>query len=290
MWMWRKDLTETRLDGRVVMVTGAGRGLGLAMAKGVAAAGGRVALLDVDEEVLDAAVAEMEAGAESGSALGIVADVADPASARAALDRAVAEFGGVHVLINNAVVGPERMGRDYINAPPRFWELDDGLWRKMLEVNVFGPQLMARTVAPHMLERGDGRILNITTSLDTMYRPGVGAYGPSKAALEAHTRVMAHDLEGTGVTANALLPGGPANTRMIPDMPGVGRESLIQPKIMVPPAVWLGSAEAAEVNGMRIIAARWDPALDMAARLEKAAAPVAWPQLGAQAVNPRDAW
>jgi NAD(P)-dependent dehydrogenase (short-subunit alcohol dehydrogenase family) len=94
-------------------------------------------------------------------------------------------------------------------------------------VNVFGPQLMAKTCAPYMFERGWGRIVNVTTSLDTMYLSGAGAYGPTKAALEALTAIIASDLEDTGVTANVLIPGRPVNTRMIPNASGIPREKLI---------------------------------------------------------------
>ena len=92
-----------------------------------------------------------------------------------------------------------------------------------------------------------------------MYRAGAGCYGPSKAALEAHTHIMAHDLEGTGVTANVLIPGGPVNTRMIPVASGVDRGELIQPTVMREPVVWLCSDDSDGVNGMRFIALRWDP-------------------------------
>ena len=75
-----------------------------------------------------------------------------------------------------------------------------------------------------MIARGWGRVVNVTTSLDTMFLPGSGSYGPSKAALEANTRIMSSDLADTGVTANVLIPGGPANTRMIPDRMGARDE------------------------------------------------------------------
>ena len=137
-----------------------------------------------------------------------------------------------------------------------------------------------------MIEAGRGRIVNVTTSLNTMYRAGAGAYGPSKAALEAHTHIMAHDLEGTGVTANVLIPGGPVNTRMIPVASGVDRAELIQPTVMRDPIVWLCSDDSDGISGMRFIALRWDASLPRDERIEAAGAPVAWTQLGAQSVQP----
>ncbi len=145
---------------------------------------------------------------------------------------------------------------------------------------------MAKTCAPYMIKKGWGRIINVTTSLDTMYRAGVGAYGPTKAALEAHTRIMAQDLEGTGVTANILIPGGPVNTRMIPETPGVPRENLIQPTVMQKPVVWLASNDSNGVSAMRFIAALWDESLPRDMRIDKAGAPAAWTQIQSVAIHP----
>jgi len=268
------------------MVTGAGRGIGKAMAMALAGAGAKVALLEIDADVLAAAGKDVESSAGKDATLTLRCDVTSTEDAQSALDTVLKRFGRLDALINDAVVGPERINDDFLNSPAKFWELEDSLFRLMLKVNVFGPQLMARTVAPTMIAAGRGRIINITTSLDTMYKPGVGGYGPSKAALEAHTRIMAQDLEGTGVSANILIPGGPANTRMIPAVSGIDRTSLIQPEIMGEPIVWLCSDDAQGVNGLRFLAVRWDSNLARDARIEQASDPIAWPQLGSQAVNP----
>ena len=279
-------MADRVLEGKAVLMTGAGRGMGREMSLALAGAGAKVAMIDIDEDVLMAAARDVEAAGGQGCALPVVCDVTDADRAAATLDEILARFGRLDVLVNDAVVGPERIGDHFFHDPPRFWELGDALWRQMLEVNVYGPQLMARTVVPTMLEAGWGRIVNVTTSLNTMYRPGAGCYGPSKAALEAHTHIMAHDLEGTGVTANVLIPGGPVNTRMIPVASGVDRDELIQPTVMRAPIVWLCSGDSDGVNGMRFIALRWDPSLPREERIEAAGAPVAWIQLGAQSVQP----
>ena len=203
--------------------------MGREMSLALAEAGAKVAMIDIDEDVLMAAARDAEAAGGQGCALPIVCDVTDADRAAATRDEILDRFGRLDMLVNDAVVGPERIGDNFFHDPPKFWELGDALWRQMLEVNVYGPQLMARTVVPTMLEAGRGRIVNVTTSLNTMYRAGAGCYGPSKAALEAHTHIMAHDLDGTGVTANVLIPGGPVNTRMIPVASGVDRAELIQP-------------------------------------------------------------
>ena len=279
-------MADRVLEGKVVLMTGAGRGMGREMSLALAEAGAKVAMIDIDEDVLSAAARDTEAAGGQGCALPIVCDVTDADRAAAARDEILGRFGRLDMLVNDAVVGPERIGDHFFHDPPKFWELEDPLWRQMLEVNVYGPQLMARTVAPTMLEAGRGQIVNVTTSLNTMYRAGAGAYGPSKAALEAHTHIMAHDLEGTGVTANVLIPGGPVNTRMIPVASGVDRGELIQPTVMREPVVWLCSDDSDGVNGMRFIALRWDPSLPREERIEAAGAPVAWTQLGAQSVQP----
>ena len=279
-------MADRVLEGKVVLMTGAGRGMGREMSLALAEAGARVAMIDIDEDVLTAAARDAEAAGGQGCALPIVCDVTDADRAAATLDEILSRFGRLDMLVNDAVVGPERIGDHFFHDPPKFWQLEDALWRQMLEVNVYGPQLMARTVVPTMIEAGRGRIVNVTTSLNTMYRAGAGAYGPSKAALEAHTHIMAHDLDGTGVTANVLIPGGPVNTRMIPEASGVDRAQLIQPQVMRDPIVWLCSDDSDGVSGMRFIALRWDASLSREERIAAAGAPVAWTQLGAQSVQP----
>jgi NAD(P)-dependent dehydrogenase (short-subunit alcohol dehydrogenase family) len=142
-------------------------------------------------------------------------------------------------------------------------------------------------VQPMMKQRW-GRIISVTTSLDTMYRKGNAPYGPSKAGHEALLATIAHEVEGTGVTANVLTPGGGSNTNLIPkDTSDDYRKALIRPEVMRAPAVWLASAEADGFNGQRIIAYYWDERLPLDQRLKKAAAPAAWPQLGIQGVRPK---
>jgi NAD(P)-dependent dehydrogenase (short-subunit alcohol dehydrogenase family) len=273
------------LSDKTVVVTGAGRGMGRAMSLGLVAAGARVALLDIDRDVLDDAVDEARRISGTNCARPFVCDVADAAQTKATTAAVASAFGSLDVLVNNAVVGPERIPEFFIK-PTRFWELGDDLWDAMLKVNVFGPQLMAKACVPFMLARGWGRIVNVTTSLNTMYLAGAGAYGPSKAALEAHTRVMADDLAGTGVTANILIPGGPVNTRMIPSASSIPRDKLIQPEVMQRPIVWLASDDSNGVTAMRFIAALWDERLTRDERIAKAGAPAAWTQIPSVAMYP----
>jgi NAD(P)-dependent dehydrogenase (short-subunit alcohol dehydrogenase family) len=146
----------------------------------------------------------------------------------------------------------------FMTEPPRFWEVDPATWRLVIDTNVNGPFFMAHAAVPHLLQAGWGRLVNISMNHATMRRPGFSPYGPSKAALESETVIWAADLVATGVTVNALLPGGASATGMIPDaFPAAARVSLLDPEIMVPPPLWLVSSEANNVTGRRFVARRW---------------------------------
>jgi NAD(P)-dependent dehydrogenase (short-subunit alcohol dehydrogenase family) len=275
---------EIDLSGKTVLVTGAAMGIGRSFALGLAEAGANLVLIDVAEDALrDVTSTTQKAGARVLSA---AVDISNPGRV-AEVEKSVRQaFGRVDVLVNNAAIGPEANSPRYLADKPKFWTTPDDLWLRMLRVNVFGAQLMTRTFVHGMLDRGWGRIVNITTSLDTMYRQGIGAYGPCKAALEASTRIMAQDLDRTGVTANVLVPGGPVNTRMVPRESGLDAAELIQPEQMLAPLLWLCSPSADAVTGIRIVAQKWREDLPIEARLQHASAPVAWPQLGAQSLFP----
>jgi len=119
-----------------------------------------------------------------------------------------------------------------------------------------------------------------------MIRDGSPTYGPSKAALEAFSAIMAKDLAGTGVTVNVLVPGGVTNTAMVPLEAGYAREEMIQPAVMAPPLTWLVSEEAAQVTGRRFLAVHWDTSLSHAEAAEKAGAPVAWTSIATLPIEP----
>jgi NAD(P)-dependent dehydrogenase (short-subunit alcohol dehydrogenase family) len=137
-----------------------------------------------------------------------------------------------------------------------------------------------------MMRQKWGRIVNVTTSLGTMIRDGSPTYGPSKAALEAFSAIMAKDLAGTGVTVNVLVPGGMTNTGMIPDEAGYDRAELIQPDVMAPPLNWLVSDAAATVTGQRFLGVHWDAALPPEEAAAKAGAPVAWTEIATMPIEP----
>ena len=141
---------------------------------------------------------------------------------------------------------------------------------------MIGPFHMAKAIAPVLIAGGWGRIVNITTSHATMVMEAFSPYGPTKAAMEAATVIWAKDLAGTGVTVNALLPGGAADTRMIPDGDVPDRTRLVQPAVMAAPIVWLMSRQSDGITGRRFIGKMWDPALDPRDAAQRAGAPAGW--------------
>ena len=273
------------LEGKTVLMTGAARGMGRAMAVALTGAGANVAMIDIDRDALNEAAHAAEKAGGPGSVMAIICDVTDAERASSVAKQIVKDLGSLDILVNDAVIGPERV-QGFMTEKSKFYELDDDLWNEMLRVNIFGPQLMAKISAPYMIDRGWGRIVNVTTSLDTMYLAGAGAYGPTKAALEAHTLIMSQDLDGTGVSANVLIPGGMVNTRMIPQESGIPREKLIQPDIMTLPIIWLASDASNGVSGMRFIGALWDETIPLEKRINASSAPCAWTQLPSKAIYP----
>src|SRR5262245_27826508 len=273
------------LDGKTAIVTGGGQGMGRTMALALVKAGARVTIVDLDDQAL-ASVAR-EAPGTGGAARTIVADVTREDSATRVIKETLESFNRIDILVNNAGIGQETIRPNFLAEPLKFWEVEPARWQRVLDVNATAQFLLARAVVPHMLGHGWGRIINVTTSLDTMIRRGFAPYGPSKAANEAHVAIMAEDLAGTGVTANVLVPGGPLNTRMVPAASVANRASLIQPDVMVAPLLWLTSPASDGVTGRRFIAALWDKTLPPAQAAEKAGAPAAWASLGRQAIYPK---
>jgi len=261
-----------------VIVTGGARGLGRAMALGLAKAGARVAVADLPAS--QAAVRELAELARAQQVEdrihAIDCDVTRWADCTAAVRKAIERFGAVHGLVNNAGVGMQHIGNVLVGARKKFYEVDADTWRNAIDVNFNGPFMMAKAIAPRLVAQGWGRIVNIETSSYTMMMEGFSPYGPSKAALAAATVIWAKDLAGTGVTVNALAPGGPANTRMIPATEVADRSTLIQPEVMIAPIVWLMSPRSDGVTGRRIIAKEWEAARLASEPAEKVGTPAGW--------------
>jgi len=267
------------LTGKRIIVTGAARGLGKYVAMACVRAGAQIVFTATDKRALEETVEE--SGAEKNQAIVHIADVRHRAEVDSIVAAARAAFGGVDVLFNNAGIATSSIREDFWENPVRFWTIDDDDYRRFLEINTLSAVRLASLVAPEMIARSWGRIVNVTTSLSTMLLAGQAAYSVSKAGLEAVTSVMAGDLAGTGVTANVLAPGGPADTRMVVGL-NVPREALIPADCMAAPAVWLASNASDGVTGRRFLGIKWDPALPRAEAAIRAGAPVAWTGYGDQ--------
>ena len=181
-----------RLDGKAAVVTGGGRGLGRAMALALAEAGARVLAVDLNAENLAHVEREATSVAGNGALSGIAADIRKPEDCRRAIDAALERFGGPDILVNNAGLLPSYAwpGRFLDGAPPpKFWTLDDGVVQNVINTNFVAADRMTRYAAPHMIAKGWGRIVNVTTRLTTMNRSGGSPYGPSKAALEMASEI-----------------------------------------------------------------------------------------------------
>jgi NAD(P)-dependent dehydrogenase (short-subunit alcohol dehydrogenase family) len=244
----------TELGDTRALVTGATRGLGLAMARALADAGARVAVTSRDAERAGRAAADL-----GPRAIGLALDARDMAAVAAGVAEVRERLGGVDLLVNNAGIGMRTVNPRFLSDPQPFWEVTSDGFRDVLDTKVTGCFLMARAIVPLMLEQGGGRIVTISMNEATMVRRGFVPYGPSGAAVEALSRVMAADLADTPVTVNMLLPGGPTDTGMIPDdTPAEARKRLLDPEIMGPPIVWLASSAAAGVNDERIVATEFE--------------------------------
>jgi len=273
-----------KLSGRTAVITGASKGLGKSMAIALAAEGARIVLVSRDMEKLEAVAEEIRS--EDGEAAAFRADVANEDEVRTVERAVLARYGSVHILVNNAGINQRSEGFTTSDQTNDFWKLTPEQWNRVIAVNLNGPFYMSRAVVGHMLNQGWGRIIGVTTSMDTMWRKHGTPYGPSKAGHEALVSAMAQELEGTGVTVNVLVPGGATYNNMTAGNTSFDQGKMIKPEVMQAPVVWLSSEASNDFTGRRIIAYYWDESLPIAERLEKASWPAAWPQLGRQAIHP----
>jgi NAD(P)-dependent dehydrogenase (short-subunit alcohol dehydrogenase family) len=270
---------------RVAIVTGAAGGIGSAMTRALLVAGIRVAGVDRDRGPLEALAASGREQGEADDLLTIQTDLTNDSAAEEITKATRDRFGRIDMLINNAGIGPGAIRPDSWQRPLKFWEITSDQWRRFVAVHTTAPLALTNAVVPEMMSRGWGRIVNVTTSLGTMLNAGSPTYGPSKAALEALSAIMAKDLDGTGVTVNVLVPGGITNTPMVSES-GFDRAKMIQPEVMVSPLLWLVSDAAGKVTGRRFLGVHWDPTLPPEEAAEKAGAPVAWTSIATMPITP----
>jgi 3-oxoacyl-[acyl-carrier protein] reductase len=248
-------MAEQPLQGKVAIVTGAASpiGLGHAMTEGLVRAGARVALFDLNETWLEQSTAEMRGIGGEDCALSVRVNITDPSDIERAIHQTISTLGGLHILVNNAGINQRSEGFTTSDQTNDFWKLTPEQWNRVVAVNLNGPFYMSRAVVGHMLNQGWGRIIGVTTSMDTMWRKHGTPYGPSKAGHEALIAAMAQELEGTGVTANVLVPGGATYTNMTAGNAAFDKEKMIKPEVMQAPVVWLSSEASSDFTGRRII-------------------------------------
>jgi NAD(P)-dependent dehydrogenase (short-subunit alcohol dehydrogenase family) len=202
-----------RLDGKVAIVTGAGRGIGRATARLLAERGARVVVNDLgvdsdgsgsDPSVAGRVVAEIEAS--GGEALANADSVADFAGAGRLVEAALEGFGGLHILVNNAGLSAP--------GPMPIWEAEPELFARIVASHVAGTYNCTRHAAGHLKAQGRGSIVNLVSRAGLVGMPGTCAYGTAKGGIFAFTNVVSRDLAPFGVRVNAVNPAS-TETRMV---------------------------------------------------------------------------
>lgn len=193
------------LKGRVAAITGGARGIGYATAERMLRSGAAVALWDVDAARLDQAVAALSS---LGAVGGHVVELTDEASVQAAVEATLARHGRIDILVNNAGI---------TGGNGKLWELAPDVWRRVIDVNLVGPYLTCRAVAPLMLKQGYGRIVNIASIAGKEGNPNASHYSASKAGLIGLTKSLAKELAPANVMVNCVTPAA-AKTEIFDQM------------------------------------------------------------------------
>jgi 3-oxoacyl-[acyl-carrier protein] reductase len=261
-------LDLSSLAGRSVIVTGGSRGLGRETALTLLEAGARVAITATGESPQLAETVKAAEAVGRRRFLSIVGDVRRQEDCERVAREVLAAFGSIQVLFNNAALGmPTIIDADKNLAPP-FWRIEPKTWTDLIDTNINGVFLMTRAAVPAMLAQGFGKIVNLTTNGRTMIRKQGSPYGPSKVFIEAASRVWAQDLKDTGVTVNALLPGGAIDTS--PTMVLARGGTFMPITIMRAPVLWLASDLSNGHTGERFTAKLWNEDLPLDERIAAA--------------------
>jgi len=235
------------LNGRVAVVTGAGSGIGRAIAIRLAEDTAKVAIWDINAAgAEETARMIVDAG---GTAIAIDADCSDKAAIKAAADRTRAELGPVAILVNNAGIAP---------FTP-FLDIEDDLFDKVIRINLRGPYLLTKEVLPDMLAAGWGRVINITSSSVQSGSPMQGHYVSSKGGLMGMTKALGLEFAASGVTFN-MVPPGFIDTPMLRAAP-IDADAFAQtlpmkrigkPEDIAAACAYLASEEASYITGQTI--------------------------------------
>jgi NAD(P)-dependent dehydrogenase (short-subunit alcohol dehydrogenase family) len=234
------------LEGRVVVITGASRGLGAALAVAFARAGTRVAGCGRQREGLETVRAEVEAA--GGRCHFQTVDVSDPEDVDAWLDAVEDQLGLPSVLVNNAsILGPREPLADF--------PLD--LWRRVIEINLTGALAVTQRVLRSMRRNGAGSIINVSSGAAIPPRAGWGAYAVSKDALEGLSLNLAREMAGSGIRVNIVDPGAMRTDMRAAAYPEEDPGSVKDPGSIAPLFLWLASDAAGDVSGERFQADAW---------------------------------
>lgn len=247
-----------RVEGRVVVVTGAASGIGAGIARGLAAEGAAVVVADLNEEAAEKVAAEIAGG--GARALAVRVDVADRASVVAAIGRTVEEFGRLDVYFNNAG----------FNEPMRFLDITEENFRRIMEVNALGVVIGTQEAARQFLAQGSGgKVVNTASIAGRTGFPDFAPYSASKAAVISLTQAAARALAPHGITVNGFAPGvvaTPLWTKLDEDLERIGAgdtkfdsmaASILlgrpaQPEDIVPTALFLAAADSDYITGQII--------------------------------------
>ncbi|MFI1194297.1 SDR family NAD(P)-dependent oxidoreductase [Micromonospora sp. NPDC020750] len=198
-------MTDTTAQPRTAFITGGARGIGRAFAEALVADGTRVVLADIDET----AAAQAAADLGPAVALGVACDIADETSVQRAVDEAVAHFGGLDILINNA-------GKHLMAWSRPVTEISTAGWREILDVNVLGVVNCARACRPHLSRSGAGAVLNISSVSGFA---ATDVYGITKLAVRGLTAALAKEFAPDGTRVNCLAPGPMDSESAMADLP-----------------------------------------------------------------------
>ena len=274
------------MEGRVAIVTGAAGGFGRELVSGLLGAGAKVAGLDVDGNGLEELASRHEAEAGDGRLVTWRTDIASYAECEAAVAQTRERLGGLHILVNNGALGMGIIRADHMTHLVGIHEIEPEVWDRFVAVNLSGAWYLTRAAIDGLLAQEWGRIVNVTTSFFTMLRGRFHPYSPPKAGLEAMSAGHAKEFAGRGVTVNVVVPGGPADTPMVPEESGMDRAAMVPPRAMVPPILWLCSEAGGAWTGHRYIAGEWDASLDPAQAAGASRASIGWEDLAGSPVWP----
>ncbi len=241
------------LNGRVALVTGAGRGIGAAIARALAAAGASVAVADLDNAAAGHVADGITDGITDGAAVAVPIDVADTVAVAAAVARVSRELGSPDIVVNNA-------GIDRIQ---RFTDSDEETWRRLIAVNLVGPIAVCHATVGGMLDRGWGRVINISSDAGKVGSSGEVVYSATKGGVIAFSKALAREIASAGVTVNCVCPG-PTDTALLDQVAefdqrlydslarAIPLRRIGRPEDIAPLVVFLAGNEAGFITGQAL--------------------------------------